>query len=239
MSISEKQLNANRENAKKSTGPTSEEGKDICRRNARRHYLTGQVSTMTEEDRAAYNGRLHALIDDMKPQGALELTLVQSVAHGFWRLSRAEAIEENTFALEAERNENRIECINPQITEALLQAMTFFNNPHTFSLLTLYEQRIHRKTHKDLRTLLDLQASREKTRGIISQPEKAMTAAAGSPAEVSAAAAAQTESATYTAPAVENGFVFSNASQQPITLVPAAKNDPDPLDSAPEVPSAA
>jgi len=101
--ISENQLAANRENAKKSTGPTSEEGKSKSSRNASRHYITGHVSTMTEEDRAAYNARLDALIDDTKPQGALELTLVQSVAPGFWRLSRAEAIEENTFAMEAEK----------------------------------------------------------------------------------------------------------------------------------------
>ena len=33
--------------------------------------------------------------------------------------------------------------MNPQITEALLQARTFFDNPHTFALLTLYEQHIH------------------------------------------------------------------------------------------------
>jgi len=213
MSISEKQLNANRENAKKSTGPTSEEGKDICRRNACRHYLTGQVSTMTEEDRAAYNGRLHALIDDMKPQGALELTLVQSVAHGFWRLSRAEAIEENTFALEAERNENRIECINPQITEALLQAMTFFNNPHTFSLLTLYEQRIHRKLHKDLKILTELQSSRPRTQEA-SPPEKAMAAS---------------DSATYNEPPGPNGFVFSNdlpRSEEPAVTADSAAEKP-------------
>ena len=199
MSISEKQLNANRENAKKSTGPTSEEGKHASSRNACRHYLTGQVSTMTEEDRAAYNSRLHALIDDMKPQGALELSLVQSAAHGFWRLSRAEAIEENTFAMEAERNENRIECINPQITEALLQAMAFFNNPQTFALLTLYEQRIHRKLHKDLKILRELQASRPRTQKT-APPEQAMAA---------------TESATYSEPPGPNGFVFSSGLKRP------------------------
>jgi len=178
---------------------------------------------MTEEDRAAYNSRLDALIDDMKPQGALELTLVQSVAHGFWRLSRAEAIEENTFALEAERNENRIESINPQITEALLQAMTFFNNPHTFSLLTLYEQRIHRKLHKDLKILTELQSSRPRTQKT-APPEKAMAAS---------------ESATYSHPPRPNGFVFSNGPQRPADPAPAAKTSPESPDSTAEKPKAA
>ena len=159
----------------------------------------------------------------MKPQGALELTLVQSVAHGFWRLSRAETIEKNTFAMEAERNENRIECINPQITEALLQAMAFFNNPHTFSLLTLYEQRIHRKLHKDLKILRELQASRPRTQNA-APPEKAMAA---------------TESATYSDPPRSNGFVFSNDLQSSDEPAATAKTSPEPADSTAEKPKAA
>ena len=238
MSISDKQLNANRENAKKSTGPISEEGKAITRRNASRHHLTGQVFTMTEEDRAAFNRHLDGFMRDMKPEGALEMTLVHSVAHGYWRLHRAEAVEENNFAVEAENNEHLIECVNPQITESLLQAMAFFNNAKTFALLTLYEQRIHRKTHKDLNTFLDLRAKREKKRDA-AQPEKVMTASAGRPAATSAAADTPVESATYTAPSGENGFVFSNAFQPSGDPAPSAKNEPDPLNFTPEVPIAA
>ena len=185
---------------------------------------------MTEEDRAAYNSRLQALIDDMKPRGALELTLVQSVAHGFWRLSRAEAIEENTFAMEAERNENRIDCINPQITEALLQAMAFFDNPHTFALLTLYEQRIHRKLHKDLKVLTDLQAGRERARTQARKQSETAVKAAVNLLTMTAAKANRTSSTTYE----KNGFVFSNAPQARTEAAPETKISPEPLDSSSE-----
>ena len=198
MPISEKQL--------------AEDSKDIPRRIAGRHHLTGQVFTMTREDRAAHNNHLDGFLDSMKPQGALEITLAHAVAQGFWRLHRAEAMEENTFALEAENNEHRIECMNPQITESLLQAMAFFSNAKTFALLALYEQRIHRKAHKDLATLLDVQARREKKRAL-SQTEKVMTAAAGRGAELA-------EAATCTEPT-------------------GAQKEAHPLSFSPDVPSAA
>ena len=177
---------------------------------------------MTEEDRAAYNIHLDAFMDDLKPQGALEMTLVNSVAHGFWRLHRAEAMEENTFAMEAERNEHTIECVNPQITEALLQAKAFFNNPQTFALLTLYEQRIHRRTHKDLKTLMDRQANRP-----VKQVSQLPSAQAAAQPKVKSASSSQ------------NGFVFSNALQPSADPAPSEKIDPQAPESTAEVPKVA
>ena len=221
--ISAKHFAANGAPAQTSTGPASEEGKRTSSRNAGRHHLTGQVFTMTDEDRAACEGHLDAFMNDFKPQGALETTLVHSVAHGFWRLHRAEAIEENYFALEAKRNEHTIECINSQITEALLHAMAFFENPRVFVLLTLYEQRIHVKTHKDLKILLDRQASRPRAQQI-APLEKAIAAAA---------------SGTYSEPPRENGFVFSNAFLPPAEPGPIAEIGSEPPDSAAEIPKVA
>jgi hypothetical protein len=45
-----KQIAANRENAKKSTGPRTPEGKARTRLNAKRDGLTAQVITLPEED---------------------------------------------------------------------------------------------------------------------------------------------------------------------------------------------
>ena len=59
--ISDKQLEANRTNALLSTGPT-EEGKKRSRLNALRHGITGQVTTMTDEDRTAHDAFSKALM---------------------------------------------------------------------------------------------------------------------------------------------------------------------------------
>ena len=53
--ISEKRLEANRRNALHSTGPRTEAGRNRSRMNALRHGLTGQVTTMTDEDRLAHD----------------------------------------------------------------------------------------------------------------------------------------------------------------------------------------
>ncbi len=49
--ISEKQLAANRRNARHSTGPRTDAGRKASSLNARRHNLTGQVTAMTETAR--------------------------------------------------------------------------------------------------------------------------------------------------------------------------------------------
>ena len=53
--ISEKQLEANRRNAQRSTGPQSVEGKAKSSRNNLRHGLTGQISLLPTEDREAHD----------------------------------------------------------------------------------------------------------------------------------------------------------------------------------------
>jgi hypothetical protein len=55
MAVSDKQLAANRANAKKSTGPKSPKGKALCRLNGFQHGFTGLAVVMTEEDREAQN----------------------------------------------------------------------------------------------------------------------------------------------------------------------------------------
>ena len=70
--ISLKQLLANRENAKKSTGPTSPEGAKKSSLNSRRHGLTGQFTAMTPQDREAFDKHCAGLLADFKPEGYRE-----------------------------------------------------------------------------------------------------------------------------------------------------------------------
>src|SRR5579863_349705 len=162
--ISDKQLEANRSNALLSTGPKTEEGKKHSRINGLRHGITGQVSTMADEDRAAHDKLSNALMKDLAPEGAMEVQLAQRIATDSWRLNRISAIEDNLFALGLLNNGGRLCPDHVQIDDALTTARTFTQESKQIQLLSLYEQRINRSLQKNLATLKSLQAARKAER---------------------------------------------------------------------------
>ena len=66
---SEKQAQANRRNAMKSTGPKSSEGKAVVRHNATRHGLLSQVDLLPGEDEAAFVKLSDLLRAELEPVG--------------------------------------------------------------------------------------------------------------------------------------------------------------------------
>ncbi len=161
--ISEKQLEANRKNAQLSQGPVTDAGRKRSRMNALRHGLTGQVTTMTDEDRTAHEKFSKALILDLSPRGAMEIQLAQRIATDSWRLNRMSAIEDNLFALGLQEHGGQLNLENQQIDAALTAARVFTMESKQLQLLTLYEQRINRSLQKNLAILQQLQTTRKAT----------------------------------------------------------------------------
>jgi hypothetical protein len=159
--ISEKQLEANRNNALLSTGAKTPEGHKRSSMNALRHGITGQVTTMTDEDRTAHDNFTKALIKDLTPEGAMETQLAQRVATDSWRLNRISAVEDNLFALGQLQNGGHACPGIPQLDAALTTAHTFTLESKQLQLLSLYEQRINRSLQKNLTMLKQLQAARK------------------------------------------------------------------------------
>ena len=98
-----KQFEANRRNARKSTCPTSEEGKQRCRCNAVRHGLTAETVIGALEDAEDYKTFEAAIIADYDAQSAVERELVLRLASLLWRLRRATAIETGLFESQADQ----------------------------------------------------------------------------------------------------------------------------------------
>ena len=71
-----RQIEANRRNARKSTGPTTEEGKQRSRCNAVRHGLTAETVIGALEDAEDYKAFEAAIIADYDAQSAVERELV-------------------------------------------------------------------------------------------------------------------------------------------------------------------
>jgi hypothetical protein len=136
----EKQIEANRLNAQKSTGPRTDAGKRKSRLNAVKHGLTGHLHVMTDDERQAHDTFIAGIVDSLKPADAVEHQLAHSVADGYWRINRVSAIENDFFASEACNQEG----------DALA----------SLNLLTVYEMRLHRKVRLDLQQLREIQAAR-------------------------------------------------------------------------------
>ena len=88
-----RQIEANRRNASKSTGPITEEGKQCSRCNAVRHGLTAETVIGALEDAEDYKAFEAAIIADYDVQSAVERELVLRLASLLWRLRRATTME--------------------------------------------------------------------------------------------------------------------------------------------------
>ncbi len=105
---SDAQIRANRENARRSSGPRTSAGKRQASENSTKHGLAGEVPVLPGEDRAAYDQLHSALSDELEPHGVLEGGLVAIVSDGLWRLSRARRIESEVLTGSTFGGEDRL-----------------------------------------------------------------------------------------------------------------------------------
>jgi hypothetical protein len=96
------QILANRENAQRSTGPKTQEGKQAAGRNAVRHGLTGTQIVIPGEDASAYEDLRQGLHESHQPLNQAECILVDQIAANAWRLLRAQRVETAFLAKLAE-----------------------------------------------------------------------------------------------------------------------------------------
>jgi len=96
-----RQIEANRRNALKSTGPKTQAGKEASRCNAVRHGLTAETVIGMLEDAEDYRQFEAAVIADYDAQSAVERELVLRLASLLWRLRRATTMETGLFEIQA------------------------------------------------------------------------------------------------------------------------------------------
>ena len=91
---SEKQIAANRENAKKSTGPRTAEGKARCSGNAIKHGLRARDRVVLNQESAEqFEAMRLCLLEEMQIGSAVEKLLLEDMAAAAWRLRRIARIE--------------------------------------------------------------------------------------------------------------------------------------------------
>ena len=199
--ISTAQLEANRLNAQKSTGPRTDAGKANARFNARRHGLTGQFYCMSVEDETAYKTFEANMFESLKPLGAYEHQLAVSITQDHWRMNRSRSVEFNLYGQGHDRLAEDTDAPTADMQAASTMADTYRGENRVFANIALYETRIHRMIAKNRHELKELQAER-----------KAAETKAREDAELLVQLAAYIGEDMDSAPPIEiNGFVFSVA----------------------------
>jgi hypothetical protein len=114
-----RQFEANGRNARKSTGPVTEEGKQRSRCNAVRHGLTAETVIGALEDAEDYQAFEAAIIADYDARSAVERELVLRLASLLWRLRRATTMETGLFEIQADRQLQQVQPPSRDVVYAL------------------------------------------------------------------------------------------------------------------------
>ena len=91
------QINANRANALKSTGPRSAEGKSASRFNALKHGMDAASIVIPGEDPAEYEALAAHYLDEYHPQSPSESFHVDAMLRADWQKRRLQAVEGDLY----------------------------------------------------------------------------------------------------------------------------------------------
>ena len=174
----QKQIDANRRNALRSTGPKTQAGKAISARNALTHGLRARTALLPGEDKDAFLRVFKGFRAEYRPIGRFQEALVEQMIVAYWKLSRLNRIEtyvyrdksvDDTFfsALRKyylhrdDEPDSDPEPPKPKPTpapdELLARAFMRDNSGYnTFSRLSYYEMRLERsflRAHHELQLL--------------------------------------------------------------------------------------
>jgi len=141
----------NRNNALKSTGPRTPEGKAVVARNPIKHGLLSREVLLVEEGKAAFRALAAGLWEYLQPVGTLECFLTDRIVAAAWRLRRVHVIETDLF-----------DCY-PGFSELQSVGTVFAQdsgNEGAFLKLSRYEAAIERNFFRALHELERLQARR-------------------------------------------------------------------------------
>jgi hypothetical protein len=157
---SDKKAESNRQNALKSTGPKTPEGKDAVRLNALKHGLRSEEVLLPGEDGEALTELGDILASELRPVGMLENLLVSRITAAVWRLRRLGRVEAGIFAWErseelAERAELEAHGYESNDVEGLVKMLD----------TTISDEKKHEEALRRARTMRSEQENETATLG--------------------------------------------------------------------------
>jgi len=158
-----KQIEANRRNALKSTGPKSAQGKAAVAQNALTHGLYASTLLLPEEDPAQYAALCQLHVDEYQPEGLEQIDLVQSIVAGKWELARINLMKQGVY-LKArkwlKRHDKKGEETHPSAVHLCMQVGADDDCSKAMARISQMEGRIQRQCERSRRELRKLQQER-------------------------------------------------------------------------------
>ena len=164
------QIKANRKNAKKSTGPRTEDGKARVAKNALKHGLLARDTVLPGEDPAEFDRQLSALEADIQPANSLEFELVRQIADAQWRMRRLTRLETGFLAAAVDDQRRHLERRRPEELrpgydgETLLLGSAMLDRTQAFVHLARYDGHLSRRFFRAVKQLADLRRDERKAR---------------------------------------------------------------------------
>jgi hypothetical protein len=146
--ISSARAAANAANAQLSIGPRTEEGKARSSRNAVKHGLTSKRVVIAPGEEEEFAELHDSLLDQLAPEGALEVTLFHMIVHAAWNLQRFRTLEAQLMA-------NGLESLFDERTSKALDRLQRYAAANQRSYFTALKQLRIAQNNRVLRRTLD------------------------------------------------------------------------------------
>ena len=163
-------IKANRNNAKKSTGPRTEGGKTRASKNALKHGLLARDTVLPGEDPAEFDRQLSALEADIQPANSLEFELVRQIADSQWRMRRLTRLETGFLAAALDETRRYMEKRRPDELrpgydgETQLLGSAMLDRTQALVHLARYDGHLSRRFFRAVKQLSDLRRDESKAR---------------------------------------------------------------------------
>ena len=179
------QIQANRSNAQKSTGPRTAQGKAVASQNAVKHGLLAEQVVIHGEDPAQFDLYREGMLAELAPVGAVEEMLAERAVSLAWRLRRAERLHSAVFATVYRENAGDIVLwprhglpIEPKPDEEAVilgqVVMTDFARAQVLDRLLVHERRIENSLYRTMRELRKEREARTAAEASHSQTDPAV-----------------------------------------------------------------
>ena len=172
------QIKANQENAQKSTGPKTDEGKAAVSQSAVKHGLFAET-VIKGENEADYEAFHDKILAELVPVGMVEFVLAERIVSLWWRLRRADCIQNQAIDVMIARDEpsplsKRMHNWLPKDLQEIdydtrgagpelvlgRSVIKDFSNSRVLERLMLYERRIENSVIKIMKELKRCQIMR-------------------------------------------------------------------------------